>query len=222
MPAHKAPLPQPRYCERCGKMIAFCNPAKYSTKRFCSRACASSTVGENTANIRPRRPTPVDIRFCDRCGWIIPRKGKSPSRYLTTKYCSSTCMRRAISVLYTKESASNYSTIHKRVYRARGIAASYKCEFCPEQALDWAWIHGKEGSPEDFMPLCRKCHVDYDGVAQKSIDTRHRNGTLAHTDQWREAARARVLERYEKISAEERSATANKAWTTRRAQGGSK
>lgn len=58
-----------------------------------------------------------------------------------------------------------YQTRHNHVYQQRGPAKSHKCSHCSEQAFDWAQITGTDGlSPDDYMPLCRKCHQVYDGV----------------------------------------------------------
>lgn len=200
-------------------MIPFKIPSRYKTQRFCGRTCASATTGENTTNIRPRRPTLVEIRYCALCGWIIPRNGKRPSAYQRKQFCSDTCWKKNLADIYTKPDSTDYSTVHHRVYRARGPAASYDCEHCGGPALDWAWLHGKDGmSPDDFMPLCRKCHVAYDGNGDKSVATRRANGTLHHTEEQR-AARSEFFKAMRaKMSTEERSDMMRRAWVTRRAR----
>lgn len=62
---------------------------------------------------------------------------------------------------------TEYRAQHKRVAAARGKASSYRCELnCGQQAHDWALIHGRDaGTPDSYMPLCRKCHLNvYDRV----------------------------------------------------------
>ena len=53
-----------------------------------------------------------------------------------------------------------------RVRKARGPAREQQCVRCPEQALDWATIHGETGKDPwaDYVPLCRRCHIAYDGI----------------------------------------------------------
>jgi hypothetical protein len=59
-----------------------------------------------------------------------------------------------------------YLALHKRVRRARGKAREHSCEHCGGQAAHWATIHGRDGLDidADYMPLCVKCHVAYDGL----------------------------------------------------------
>ena len=62
----------------------------------------------------------------------------------------------------------SYRQLHTRVQNARGKAAEYLCEgLCGGKAADWATVHGKTGLDVlDYVPLCRKCHKDYDGHAE--------------------------------------------------------
>jgi hypothetical protein len=73
-----------------------------------------------------------------------------------------------------------YRAYHYRVAAARGKAAEHKCDCCRiADAFEWATIHGRDGlSPDDYMPLCRRCHRAYDDLAQKLREfarTRPRN-----------------------------------------------
>lgn len=68
-----------------------------------------------------------------------------------------------------KGTTAGHRSRHRRVYRRRGKAAQHPCVHCLEkgitkQALDWAQIHGTVGTDpwNDFMPLCRRCHLRYD------------------------------------------------------------
>jgi hypothetical protein len=62
-----------------------------------------------------------------------------------------------------------YPTRHWRVRERRGPAKLLKCAHCADngtdkQAFDWACLHGRDGEdPADYIPLCRKCHIAYDG-----------------------------------------------------------
>jgi hypothetical protein len=59
-----------------------------------------------------------------------------------------------------------YQINHENVHDIRGKASAYPCERCGEQAQDWATIHGQSGDgPDDFMSLCRMCHIRYDRSA---------------------------------------------------------
>lgn len=71
-----------------------------------------------------------------------------------------------------------YSANHNRVRKVRGNARDQACAECAGQARDWAIIHGEDGAdPENYRPLCRRCHYRYDqetqqaGVARRSAST---------------------------------------------------
>ncbi len=53
---------------------------------------------------------------------------------------------------------------HKRLRKVRGRAADHPCVKCSAQARDWAQIHTEDGTDPwaDYVPLCRKCHLNYD------------------------------------------------------------
>jgi hypothetical protein len=61
-----------------------------------------------------------------------------------------------------------YATRHWRVADRRGPAKLLKCAHCAgrgtdKQARDWARLHDRDGvDPQDYIPLCRKCHNAYD------------------------------------------------------------
>lgn len=83
--------------------------------------------------------------------------------------------------------SGDYSAIHTRVRVARGAAKTYPCEHCGRQARDWARCHGKSGmSPDDFMPLCRSCHIRYD------TEERSGRGTAAKLT-WKQVREIRAL-----------------------------
>lgn len=62
----------------------------------------------------------------------------------------------------------DYTARHWRVQDRRGPARLLKCVHCAErgtdkQARDWACLHDRDGGdPQDYIPLCRKCHHAYD------------------------------------------------------------
>jgi hypothetical protein len=63
----------------------------------------------------------------------------------------------------------SYYYRHDLVEAARGKARDHKCVGCAEKGLDrqareWSQLHDKTGDhPEDYRPLCHRCHQDYDG-----------------------------------------------------------
>lgn len=58
-----------------------------------------------------------------------------------------------------------YKTIHRKVNELCGSAKEHKCVKCLEKdAKDWSYIHGKNPNDvESYQPLCRSCHMIYDG-----------------------------------------------------------
>ena len=69
----------------------------------------------------------------------------------------------------TREEQNAYVRRHRMVRQARGRAKTHRCTHCAgrgitKRAHDWATIHGRDGlKPEDYLPLCKKCHHTYDG-----------------------------------------------------------
>lgn len=70
-----------------------------------------------------------------------------------------------------------YQSAHNRVRYKYGYASKHKCLICGEQAREWAYNHKaldekhewRNGhllpystNPDDYMPLCAKCHRNYD------------------------------------------------------------
>lgn len=53
--------------------------------------------------------------------------------------------------------------IHRQIKRIRGVALSYACIQCGEQARTWAWQHGNDPmSIYSYEPMCYGCHTLYD------------------------------------------------------------
>jgi NUMOD3 motif len=70
----------------------------------------------------------------------------------------------------TPEELRAYRARHDRVKSARGPASAQPCAHCASRgtakaAHDWATIHGTDGADpwNDYIPLCKKCHIGYDG-----------------------------------------------------------
>jgi len=71
----------------------------------------------------------------------------------------------------------------------RGKANEYLCAKCDRKAKDWAHIHGESGDDPwaDFVPLCRRCHMQYDGHNQKggnSSEARSERMKAITTNNW--------------------------------------
>lgn len=69
-----------------------------------------------------------------------------------------------------KEFAAEYQAAHRRAVKLWGPAKLHPCAMCPGQAAQWAYDRCDPSSrenysdwPEFYMPLCRNCHVKYDG-----------------------------------------------------------
>jgi hypothetical protein len=134
----------------------------------------------------------MDVK-CRICNKAITGRGE-------TGLCRSCCVternktesqRKAVSISQQGENNWNWSgdkanhlTQMKRCWKARGKAKLQDCLHCSENgikkpAFDWAHIHGKSGLDvwADFIPLCRSCHMTYDGHGRKAARTRKRRGT---------------------------------------------
>ncbi|MFA5185360.1 MAG: hypothetical protein WC551_02645 [Patescibacteria group bacterium] len=63
-----------------------------------------------------------------------------------------------------QENPNNLLTLHKRLHRRYGKAKNFTCEKCKlRQAHDWANMTGNyTDNIEDYLPLCRSCHVSLD------------------------------------------------------------
>lgn len=71
---------------------------------------------------------------------------------------------------------AGYAARHSRVARARGAAKAHNCVHCAKAdvftpAHDWATKHSRDGLNiwEDWLPLCRRCHQAYDGIADEAV-----------------------------------------------------
>ena len=74
---------------------------------------------------------------------------------------------------------SSYKAAHVKLYRRRGKAGGYLCVKCDERARDWSLRHrDPRVHPEmddatgmrysmnvdDYDPMCKPCHLAYDGI----------------------------------------------------------
>lgn len=55
-----------------------------------------------------------------------------------------------------------YVRNHERVYREFGKAKEYDCFVCENSARTWAYLSGDESRPENYAPLCDRCHYYFD------------------------------------------------------------
>ena len=66
---------------------------------------------------------------------------------------------------------SEYHKNHVMVRKARGPAWRQQCAHCGGNANDWATIHDETGEqPDHYIPLCRSCHIRYDGLVANLPD----------------------------------------------------
>jgi len=94
------------------------------------------------------------------------------------KTCSRTCYYKRMQAILDVKFAekTNYTTLHKWVYKQGGKAA--RCELCKvEKAPAYHWSN-KSGKyiqdMEDWWQLCAKCHNAYDDIGRKAWETRKR------------------------------------------------
>jgi DNA-directed RNA polymerase subunit RPC12/RpoP len=108
---------------------------------------------------------------CKTCGLkLFIRK----SRKTENNYCSLECYYKALTGSknyktrgkrhwHWKGDEATYSSIHDWIRKKKGKAGNYKCVHCGKQARDWANIdHVYSRDLDDYIPLCRKCHIKFD------------------------------------------------------------
>ena len=88
-----------------------------------------------------------------------------------------------------------YRTIHRKLQRTRGPASNYTCS-CGEPAVQWAYqftgeeLRAPDGrfphslDPDDYEPMCRKCHQAFDlehdpAMAEAILEGRRRGGAVS-------------------------------------------
>ena len=66
------------------------------------------------------------------------------------------------------------NALHRWVERRMGKAKHKECAYCgSENNLDWANVsRNYKRNLEDWIPLCGKCHAEYDRILEKSWITR--------------------------------------------------
>jgi hypothetical protein len=70
-------------------------------------------------------------------------------------------------------SSAKYSSQHRAVSRARGLAIGYRCVSCKGKATQWAWIHDMDrDNVMSYMPMCMPCHQSYDHSIVKHDELR--------------------------------------------------
>lgn len=66
-----------------------------------------------------------------------------------------------------------YAGCHIRVRKARGRAVNHPCADCGKPAEHWAHTHDTDPTnPQNYRPLCRKCHFAYDDIAPRAVVTK--------------------------------------------------
>ena len=72
-----------------------------------------------------------------------------------------------------------YFGCHRRVRTQRGPAKNQTCE-CGTQARHWAHIHDTDpADPQNYLPMCQKCHWEYDRVGAKVVAAKGPEGHRA-------------------------------------------
>lgn len=103
---------------------------------------------------------------------------------------------------------SGAQAVHSRLYRAYGMARDRACIECGKPARDWAYQYssadeqvdafGQRWSEnlDDYAPMCRRCHVNFDrrvdpAMAER-VDAKHR---AVDPELRRKAGRASIAQR---------------------------
>jgi hypothetical protein len=82
---------------------------------------------------------------------------------------------------------------HDRVRLARGWADEFYCYGCGGDARDWANVHGTDRLDiKQYVPLCRRCHIIYDGIRGYDFDTIME---CLKNSNWRERAMSNIMRR---------------------------
>ena len=116
---------------------------------------------------------PCGNKFYLTPGQVRPGHGKFCSRPCYYKYRKNF----PLSELSKKMKGSNhwnykgnnagYSAFHLRVQAKRGKAK--ECDFCGRKSwVEWANLLGYYEDVNDYLPLCRSCHKNYDNQIIKS------------------------------------------------------
>jgi hypothetical protein len=83
--------------------------------------------------------------------------------------------------------SAQYQQAHTNLKRVRGEAREHTCP-CGKPALDWAYIFTGEtltssdgsrpysNNPDDYMAMCRKCHIAFDTEHDPAYAERRRVG----------------------------------------------
>lgn len=99
------------------------------------------------------KPESTIRKFCSCDCYIKSRIGKKLSQKTKDK----------ISIANDRGNNISYIGIHAWVYRKKGNAKNYKCEYCNKRATEWAnKNHLYKKVIADYMSLCRSCHRKFD------------------------------------------------------------
>lgn len=67
---------------------------------------------------------------------------------------------------------------HQRMRKVKGKASLQRCVDCGSQARDWSYVHDTAADNMDnYVPRCRRCHIEYDETPPKRIESMRKNGT---------------------------------------------
>jgi hypothetical protein len=73
---------------------------------------------------------------------------------------------------------AGYASVHARLTRERGSAASHRCSECGRPAHQWAYTGPRVGGERLpfstdlalYSPMCRSCHRRYDALGIRVSD----------------------------------------------------
>ncbi len=133
-------------CAICGKVFA----PRFATRKYCSKRCSEIAV------------TKDHKRNCIIC------KKEFSAVSMKTKFCSHKCYGKTVKLLWKitnwKKDKKGYFNLHNWVRKHLGKPK--KCDHCgTTTATRYEWAN-KSGLYkkvlEDWIRLCRKCHIKYD------------------------------------------------------------
>jgi len=138
-------------CKQCGeKFNVWPSQVRQGKGKFCSKICATeSRIGKPPWN---KGLTGKQV------AWNKEKKLNYPVWNKGKKGCGA-----GEKNGMWKGDGVGYFAKHAWIRRKKGKASKYKCELCDKNARDWANIdHKYKRKLEDYIPLCVKCHRQYD------------------------------------------------------------
>lgn len=97
MGAAQAKHPEPKTCERCGKIYERSpdeSPARFARSKYCSRLCsgqAAQTLPQVQAARNSSSESTPELKTCEICGTLYGPGTRKPHQFRKSKYCSIQC-----------------------------------------------------------------------------------------------------------------------------------